>query len=141
MKELSINSSESSEFIFYPTNKVVGVIDNPDDAQAALLDLQANGFAADDIDVLTGKKGAYRIDVTGEKHGLLARIVRSIEKLSDFEPVHIRRYEREMLTGHYCIGVTARSSDVREQVRKILRSYQGHFINYYGEFVIEELEP
>ena len=57
-----------------------------------------------------------------------------------YEPVHIRRHEQEMLAGHYGIGVTAREPEAREKVREILKSHNGHFINFYGEWVIEALE-
>jgi len=49
---------DNSDFIFYPTNKVVGIIDDPNDGKAALRDLRAAGFTADEIEVLTGKAGA-----------------------------------------------------------------------------------
>jgi len=45
-----------SDFIPYPTNKVVGIIDDVGDAQAALHDLKAAGFTANQVQVLTGKK-------------------------------------------------------------------------------------
>ena len=37
---------DKSDFIPYPTNKVVGVIDDVKDAQSALRDLQKAGFSA-----------------------------------------------------------------------------------------------
>ena len=133
---------DNSDFIFYPTNKVVGIIDDPGDAKAALRDLRAAGFTADELEVLTGEEGAHRIDVTGEEHGPLARFVRSFQKLlGDYEPAHVRRHEREFLAGHYGIGVTAKDGEAREKARQILKSHNGHFINFYGQWVMEVLEP
>ena len=141
MEETPNDRSKNSDFIFYPTNKVVGIIDDPNDAHAALRDLRAAGFTADEIEVLTGEEGAYRIDVTGEDHGPLARFVRSIQKLlGDYEPKHVRRHEQELLAGHFGIGVTAKEPKARERVRKILKSHNGHFINFYGEWAMEVLE-
>ena len=37
-------------------------------------------------------------------------------------------------------GCEIRAAVVREKVRKILKSHRGHFINFYGEWVIEALE-
>jgi hypothetical protein len=133
---------DNSDFIFYPTNKVVGIIDDPSDAKAALRDLRVAGFTADEIEVLTGEEGAHRIDVTGEEHGALARFVRSYQKLlGDYEPAHVRRHEQELLAGHFGIGVTAKEPEAREQVRGILKSHGGHFINFYGVGAMEVLEP
>lgn len=98
----------------YPTNKVVGIIDDPNDVKAALLDLKAAGVSADEIEVQTGEEGAHRIDVTGEDHGPLARFVRTVQKvLGHYEPVHVRRREQEFLGGHYGIGVTAKKPEER----------------------------
>jgi hypothetical protein len=66
------DKNKTSDFIAYPTNKVVGFIDDLGDAQAALSDLRASGFAADEIEVLVGEEGAQRIDVNGGEHGVLA---------------------------------------------------------------------
>ena len=118
------------------------MISEPGDARAALRDLKAAGFPADEVEVLTGEGGAHRIDVTGEDHGPLARFVRSFQKLlGDYEPVHVRRHEQEFLAGHFGIGVTAKDAEAREKVREILKSHGGHFINFYGRWAMEVLEP
>jgi hypothetical protein len=72
--------NKTSAFIAYPINKVVGFIDDLGDVKAALGDLRAAGFKAEDIQVFTGEEGARRIDVNGDEHGELAHIVRSIQK-------------------------------------------------------------
>src|SRR5262249_2982869 len=59
----SQDTEVNSDFIRYPVNKVVGIIDDIQDAQAALHDLQAAGFTAAQITVLAGEEGAHRIDV------------------------------------------------------------------------------
>jgi len=134
------HTKEKPGFIPYPSNKVVGFIDDPNDAQAALRDLNAAGFKAAEIEFLTGDEGARRIDVTGRKHGPLARIVRSIQKLGDYESKHLRRHEQELLAGHFGIGVTAKRESDRQKVRQILKSHNGHFINYYGKWAMEILD-
>src|SRR5260370_9987442 len=93
-----IDKNKRSDFIAYPTNKVVGFIDDPGDAQAALSDLRAAGFTGDEIEVLTGEEGARRIDVNGGEHGALAHIVRSVLKtLGDYEIPHAKRHEQDLL--------------------------------------------
>lgn len=142
MEKTPHDKSEHSDFIPYPTNKVIGIIDDPNDCKAALHDLRATGFRAGEIEVLTGEEGAHRIDVTGKEHGTLARLVRSIQRLGlgDLEPKHIRRYEQAMLAGQFCIGVSVKKEEAREKVHEILKAHHGHFINFYGEWEIEGLE-
>jgi hypothetical protein len=132
--------SEKTEFISYPTDKIVGIIDDPADLEAALRDLTAAGFTTDDIEVLTGEEGAHRIDVEGDKHGVFACIVRSIQKLGNYESAHLKRHEQELLAGHFGVGVTAKKEEDREKVREILKSHNGHFINFYGTWAMQKLE-
>ncbi|HEV2764882.1 MAG TPA: hypothetical protein VGV38_18010 [Pyrinomonadaceae bacterium] len=46
-----------------------------------------------------------------------------------------------MKAGHYGIGVRSKGGEARERVREILKSYGGHFINFYGPWAAEALEP
>ena len=110
--------------------------------QGALHDLKAAGFTADDIRVLTGKAGAHRIDVKGDKHGHWAHVVRSVQELlCSYEIRHDTRDEDELLACHFGIGVIARDAEDRDKVRHILKAHRGHFINYYGRWAVEYLEP
>lgn len=140
MEKPTSDIHKDSDFIFYPTNKVVGIIDDPSDCKAALHDLRQAGFKADEIEVLSGEEGAHRIDPTGEEHGALGRFVRWLDKAGDMEPEHVKRHEQEMLAGHFGIGVSAKEPEAREKVREILKSHNGHFINFYGQWAIEGLE-
>jgi hypothetical protein len=132
---------DKSDFIPYPTNRVVGIINDVRDAKAAVRDLQKAGFSETQIRVLTGKEGARRINARGDKHGAWARMLRSIQKvLGDYEIPHATRHEKEMLAGHFGIGVTASDKDDRKKALKILKSHRGHFINFYGPLTMEILK-
>jgi hypothetical protein len=133
---------KNSDFIPYPTNRVVGIIDDVGDAQAALRDLKTAGFTAAQVRVLTGKEGAHRIDVKGDKHASLAHIVRSTQKLlGDEEIQDAARYEQELLAGHFGISVAAHDEEDRNKVRQILKSHHGHFINFYGRWATQNMDP
>lgn len=141
MDDTGSDLHKDSDFILYPANKVIGIIDDPGDCKAALMDLKAAGFTAAEIGVLSGEEGAHRLDPTGAEHGPLARFARWIEKAGDMEAKHVERHEQELLAGHYAIGVSAKEPEAREKVHKILKAHNGHFINFYGQWAIEGLEP
>jgi hypothetical protein len=131
-----------SGFIIYPLNKVVGIIDRVRDVKAALDDLRVAGFPANKIEVLSGEEGAERIDAAGVKHGGLARAVRSTQKaLGSYEIEDATRHESEFKAGHFGIGVSAPRKAEREKVRQIPKAHRGHFINFYGRWAMERLEP
>lgn len=143
MERTPSDRGANSEFTFNPTNKVVGVIDDAGDAKDALRDLRAAGFTAADVEILAREEAARRIDVSDEDHEMLFHIFSSTQKVPAYydAPVIVRRVEQELLADHYLIGVSAKDQDARQRVRDVLKSHGGHFINFYGRFAAEALEP
>ena len=137
--------SASSEFTFDPTNKVVGTIDAAGDAKDAMRDLTAAGFATSEVELLTDQEGAARIDMSGEgKEAMVhVHVFDSTQKVPAFydSPVIVRRVEEELRASHYLIGVVAKDGEARERALEIMKSHGGHFINFYGRFAAEGLEP
>lgn len=132
-------SKRVSEFISYPTNRVVGTINDSADAQAAVEELIEAGFNMEEVDVIYGEQGMLRLDPTGEKHGLLARLQRTFLQLNE-EPKHLRHHVEDVLAGHFVIMVLVEKPEKREQVAEILASHGGHFINFYGRWTMQSLE-
>jgi hypothetical protein len=143
MEQTPSDRNANSAFTFDPTNKVIGIIDDAGDAKAALRDLRAAGFTADEIEALTSEEGAQRIDATGEEREVLVHIIRSTQKPQDYydAPGLVRQIEQKLKAGQYGIAVSAKKPETRERVREILKSRGGHFISFYGEWAAEALEP
>jgi hypothetical protein len=143
MEQAPGGSETPSEFVFNPTDKVVGIIDDAGDAQAALLDLSAAGFKQEELELLTNEEGAQRIDLMDREHEVLIHVIRSTQKPQEYydAPGMVRQIEQELKSGHYGIGVGAKDREARERVREILKSHGGHFINFYGQWAAEALEP
>lgn len=141
MEQTSGDGGGNSVFDFDPTNKVIGVIDDPRDAKATLNDLKAAG-PRDKVELLTNAAGARRIDVADEDR-VVIHVLGPAEKVPAFydAPVIARRVEQELQAGHYLIGVTANDGEERERAHAILKSHGGHFINFYGRWAAEALEP
>ena len=133
----------NSKFVFNPTDKVIGIIDDAGDAQAALRDLRAAGFTAEQLELLTNEEGAQRIELTSEEREVPVHIIGSTQKPQAYydAPGLIAQIEQELKAGHYGVGVGATDSEARERVRKILKSHGGHYINFYGTWAAEALEP
>jgi xanthine/CO dehydrogenase XdhC/CoxF family maturation factor len=144
MKQTPSDSGANSVFAFDPTGKVVGIINDAGDAEAALGDLRAAGFRAGELHLLVAEEAAGRIG-TGGGGGqeVTVRVFRPTQRVPAFydAPVIARRVEQELRDGHYLIGVAARDTGARARARDILKSRGGHFINFYGPLAAEALEP
>lgn len=132
-------SDKSDEFISYPTNRVVGTIDEPGTAQTVVEALLAAGFNLDEMDVLYGEEGMRRLDPNGKEHGLLARFQRVTIRWSQ-EERYLRQHIEDMLAGHFVIMVLAKEPGKREKVREILKSHGGHFIKFFGNWAMRSLD-
>lgn len=136
-------SESRGTFTFDPTNMVVGVIDNANATKDALRDLIAAGLSEKKIALLTNEEAARRISANDEWSEVSVHIFRSTQKLPAFydAPVIVRRLEQELHAGHHLIGVIAKDVETRERACGILKSHGGHFINFYGRWAAEALEP
>ena len=132
-------SKKSSEFISYPTNRVVGTIDEPGDAQAVVESLLETGFNLEEIEVLYGEEGLRRLDPTGKEHGLLARIQRAAFHWNE-EDKYLRQHVEDIQAGRFVIMTLAKEPEKREKVREILKSHGGHFIKFFGNWAIQSLD-
>lgn len=77
----------------------------------------------------------------GETRAIRARVRLTQKVLGDYEIEHATRHENAIKAGHFGIGVSAPRRAQREGVRKILKAHRGHFINFYGRWAMERLEP
>lgn len=132
----------SGEFLAYPNEQVVGIFANWTHARHAIAEINDAGFAADKVGVLHGPEGARRLDASGERHGLLAQISRFFQKFADLDDQHTRRHEQELLAGHILVQVHVGDDEAaKTRVCQILRKHGGYFINYYGQWAVENLVP
>lgn len=143
MEQTPSDRGANAKFIFNPTNKVIGIIDDADDAKAALSDLRTAGFTVEELELLTNEEGAQRIDLSGEEREVPVHIIGSAQQPQQYydAPKIASQIEQELKAGHYGIGVGEKDREAREKVREILKSHNGHFINFYGRWAAEALEP
>jgi hypothetical protein len=126
--------------VFYPTDKIFGVVDDPTAAKEAVDALKKAGFADDDIHMLAGEEDAARVDVSGKQHGLVAELVRFLQKAGDYESRDIRIYQQELKEGHAVIATTAPKQADRDKALEVFFSFGAHFINFYGRTSSERLK-
>ena len=119
----------------------MGIMPSAAAADAAVSELVGERVAPDAIRVLVGEDAALRIDGRGKHHGLMARIYRLVQFTQMDQAPDFRRYELEARRGHPVVAVRETDAARRRAVRAILRRHGGHFINFYGRFFTETLDP
>ena len=124
----------------YPSGNVVGVLLDDAALGGARERLEQAGFAPDRYDVLAGERDAGRIDVEGEKHGLIGHVERWLQGVFSDDGDHVRRYADHLREGHFVIGVSVGHDDeAKQRAADALRGADAQFINFYADNYVEDL--
>ena len=139
----SYSPKEGAENVFsYPTNSVIGVVDSRTDARAAVRELKDAGFAEDKIGLLCGKQNIEEVESDAEDEpGFWGKVTRMIQEFGDVDQDHKEYHKQQLLAGHYLVSVHAEDDAARDRACDILKANRAHFINYYGEWAIDNLAP
>jgi hypothetical protein len=124
----------------YPTNTIFGIIDRSEDVEAARRDLLALGYTDDVVELYHGAEQAQRADEGHRGRGLRAWIAH-VRAVGGEEREYVERHKEALLAGHYLVGVQVADDTAKQTVRTLLKRHHAHFINFYGPWSIEELEP
>ncbi|HEX6050000.1 MAG TPA: hypothetical protein VFZ21_12055 [Gemmatimonadaceae bacterium] len=127
----------------YPTNHVLGVVDTPEHAKAALATLESSGFSDRDIGLSCGPAAADALGATTGRKGLANVAIRIAERLNirDDEMMLKDRYEDALRDGRIVLSVPTPTEDEKEKAADALRQHGGHLISYLKRFSFEMLEP
>ena len=127
-------------FIAYPTNRVVGVLLDSKQAQAAIEALLQVGFARQDIDILHGEEDLHRPGSTGGEHRFLAQFQRTLIRTLGDEHNHLHHYVDDVRAGRSVIMVLAKERDKREAAANTLAAHGAKSIEFYGRWSWHSLE-
>jgi hypothetical protein len=125
-----------ADFIGYPAGKVLAVFDRSADADRVVEILRAARIT--DVERFEGTGDADRLDATGERHGAVARVLRTVQfSLMDQLPA-MAWYEAALREGKTIISVKTRNRPSTLRVVEVLKAAGGHFINHFGRATTEE---
>src|SRR5882724_5678967 len=97
-------------FQLQPTNHVTAIIENLDDVLSAAQCLTQACFSDYDLSVFIGRDGLAKLDLHGERHGILGRIVRAADSLTSNEQAN-KEAEDALKAGHAYITVLTDGGD------------------------------
>ena len=125
--------------ITYPTNRLLGVIDAPEEAVRATTALTEAGLAPGEVVVLAGEEGRDRLGRLGHDPNAFSRLVRLLQfTLMDQTPDFLV-YEHALLDGRTVIAVHVADRDAMLEAAAVLERHGAHFLNYFGRLSTEEV--
>lgn len=135
---MNAGTTRRTDFIPYPTNRVVGTVGDAGNARAAIDALLEAGFPREAIDILNGEEDFQRLDPAGvEHHGFLAQFQRTL--LLTFELEEFQHLLEDVRAGRFVIMVLAKRRAQRMLAADILNRYGAAFVGFYGRWAWEGL--
>lgn len=134
------NEFDDKESLAIPANHIFAIVPDSDEATGIVETLNQNGFSADEIGILTGTEDAEKLDAATGKKGFFAKMLTSGVDMGDRDTDYFERYRKALLDGRTVVGVVAKSDEMRDNARQILKAHGGRFITFFGQFVTEVLE-
>jgi len=126
-------------FQLQPTNHVTAIIDNLGDVLSAIGDLTQAGFSDNDLSVFIGRDGLAKLDLRGENHGILGRIVRAADSLTSNQEAN-QEAEAALKGGSaYITVLTDGGEDQKRTAERILKAHHANTVRYYGQWTVEPL--
>src|SRR5512135_1119980 len=123
----------------YPTDHVLGVLDDPARVPATLEALAAARFAPDAVTVLVSSGGGTTMGRLGRPRGLAQRLLRFVRFTTMDQQPDLQLYEAAVADGRAVVAVHVVDDEARRRARTALEGSGAHFLNFYGRFYTEEL--
>jgi hypothetical protein len=121
----------------FPTNAVVGVVDDPDDLAGVSEELRADGI---EPRVYCSERGAEAI-LHSEHPDLDVQLTRVAQGMFGYESEHSDRHMAEIDAGHFVVVAESRDDETTDRIRDAFASHSGHFVNYYSSWTSRTLIP
>lgn len=127
-------------FAPHPKYNVTAVIDEMSDLVAAIQSLDQYGFSDEQVSVFLGQEGLAKLDLHGETHGFLARVIRAVESLTTEERLNNQEIEEGLKKGRFFISVrTDGSEEQKATVQGVLKAHRAHNLRFFGAWTVEHL--
>jgi hypothetical protein len=136
----NVTAIENEEVVNRETSKIIAIFDTEESANNAYTALLDDAFTAETAETFCGYQGKVELDVKGEHHGLIENIKRKLHHFMLAESLQMDTYSNALKSGK-CVVQVITDSRNWEKARDILKNNGGHFINFYGLFTTEVLEP
>ena len=131
------SSSEDGESLGSLEGKVIGAV-QPTVVSEVTAALEAAGFPADEIDVVTSEDIAA-LDASIDRPGLSGLVSRFVFSIGD-DLDEIQQAREELAAGLILIGVAADGDESVHRVRDILREHGSQSIVHFGRWTITTFE-
>ncbi len=120
-------------------NWVVGVIDDPEEANTAYKAAIAAGVAKEDIVLLSGPGATAVVEEKEACMSPLARLYARVTQVATDPGNAEREYREEAAQGHAILSIRAESSGQIVRAQEVLMAHHAHRVKHFGQWTLIDL--
>jgi hypothetical protein len=124
----------------YPTNTVVAVFEEPQQAQDAVSALEGTSVDTDSVEVVCNRLAEEKFQELEDENPLKSRVADFLFKAGE-EREELRQYDRWLSEGHFVVQVPVDDDERAREVADILQQHGGHYIHHFSEFTVAKMAP
>jgi hypothetical protein len=128
----------------YPTNYIVAVFDDLEDAKQAVRAFHDRGYEENTVRVMDAQETLARIEQLDAQKNPFQRFFSSFQGATDETGADVYRFEATQ--GHHILYVRACASSIRTcstreigQIRAILKAHRAHTVKFFGTWAVEDI--
>ncbi len=125
--------------ITYPTGRLLAVVDDREQATAAVTALAQAGFAPDSVALLEGVAGREGLGRLGPPPSALGRLIRAVQFMAMDQTPDFLVYERALDDGRSVLAIRVADRSAMLRARDVLEDHGAHFLNHFGRLMTEEV--
>lgn len=140
MKHSQQHKFDHKQSMPYPTHHTVGFFNSAEDVEALLEDLEDHGVLDNAIDVFAGEEDRQSIDLHGDDHWILGKLIRLSQRFFDTGEWSLYKIaDEELKLGHALVTVSTKTEDQKDHVANVMLRHHGHDIKYFNPLYVEHV--
>lgn len=134
----ALNASDS--FMLHPTHTMIALLSTEERVSEVVSALQAHDLNTEEIRVLHGEAGRIILDAHGQESGILGKLVRMVENVSEVQRTYVKYVDEQLAAGAYAISVPVTDETKQDAVAEVLKTAHAYFIVYFRKASIVDVQ-
>jgi hypothetical protein len=130
---------QSTSGAWYPTDYVVGVINDFQEAQQARQAFREAGYTADEIRLMESTEAIQKARDLEKEKNPLQHFLSSFQGTTDETGAHV--YLLEAQKGNHILYVHADTEEQVDEIAALMQRYHAHIIKFFGALSVADIPP
>ena len=132
--------NQPDHFMLYPYHTMIALLNPEESVTQVASALQAQDISAEDIRVLHGEDGRQILDADGAENGILGKLVRVLENVSEVQRTYVKYVDAQLAAGAYAVSVPVTDEARQDAVAEVFKTAHAPFIIYFRKASIVDIQ-